>query len=343
MQNYRDVYHHKLNNMKSQILLSGIQPSGDLHIGNYLGAIKLWVELQKSYKVFISIVDHHAITIPQDPKKLRRSTLDLAILLIACGINPKKSVLFLQSQVPAHTELGWILNTITPVSELERMTQFKEKRERAGTLAGLLNYPVLQAADILLYHPDVVPVGEEQLQHLELTRTLVRRFNNRFGQIFKEPKALIKKEVARIKSLDDPTKKMSKSSSNPDSYIALLDSPDEIIRKIKNAVTDSSHEIHYDEESKPAISNLMTLYSAFSGLSHQKIEQKYRGRGYAEFKKDLAGLLIKSMAPIQKKYRELARSEKAVLNILASGDKKANAVASKTLQEVKDKMGFLSI
>lgn len=327
--------------MKNQVLLSGIQPSGNLHIGNYLGAIKQWVELQKSYHVFISIVDLHAITVPQDPKELRKNTLELAALLMACGIDPIKSVLFVQSHVPAHTELGWILNTITPVGELERMTQYKEKRERAGTLAGLLNYPVLQAADILLYQPDVVPVGEDQLQHLEFTRTLARKFNNRFGKVFKEPKALITKDTARIMGLDDPSKKMSKSSANQNSCIFLLDSPEEMRRKIKIAVTDSGRDIRYDEKSKPAVSNLITIYSAFSGMSVSQIEKKYHSKGYVDFKRDLAELLVEKLSPIQKKYRELSQSQKTIVDVLAAGAKRADATASKTLYNAKSKMGFL--
>ena len=220
--------------MPKNILLSGIQPSGsDLTIGNYLGAIKQWVDLQKTYKMFLPIVDEHAITVPQEPERLHENTLTVASLLLACGIDPKKTTLFLQSHVPAHFELAWLLNTMTPVGELERMVQFKEKSEKAGVLAGLLNYPVLQAADILLYQADVVPVGEDQLQHLELTRTIARRFNNRFGETFKEPKALMDKNTARIMGLDDATKKMSKSAASPINFIALLDSPEEIRRKIR--------------------------------------------------------------------------------------------------------------
>jgi len=327
--------------MKGKTILSGIQPSGTLHIGNYLGAIKQWVELQKSYQVFISIVDLHAITVPQDPQELHKNTLELAALLMACGIDPKKSVLFIQSHVPAHTELGWILNTITPVGELERMTQYKEKLERAGTLAGLLNYPVLQAADILLYQPDVVPVGEDQLQHLEFTRTLARKFNSRFGKTLKEPKALIQKEAARIMALDDPSKKMSKSATSINNYISLLDSPGEIRRKIKTAVTDSGREIHYDEKEKPAISNLISIYSAFRGYSLAEVERKYSGKSYVEFKHDLAELLVEKLSPIQKRYNELSQDRKGLLKILQDGAKKADRVASKTLTEAKKKVGFL--
>ena len=306
-----------------------------------MGAIKQWVELQKRYRVFIAIVDLHAITVPQAPKELRKNILDLAVLLIACGIDPKKSVLFIQSHVPAHVELGWILNTLTPVGELERMTQFKEKREKAGTLAGLLNYPTLQAADILLYQPEVVPIGEDQLQHLELMRTLARRFNNRFGKTLKEPKALVTKDTARIMGLDDPTKKMSKSASSPNNYIALLDPPEEIRRKIKIAVTDSGKDIKYDEKNKPAVSNLVLIYSAFSGFSHSQIEKKYKTKGYAEFKKDLAELIIEKLTPTQKKYYELSRNETKIRKILKEGANKAGALANRTLLEVKKKMGFV--
>ncbi|QQG45345.1 MAG: tryptophan--tRNA ligase [Candidatus Sungiibacteriota bacterium] len=323
-------------------LLSGIQPSGNLHIGNYLGAIKHWVELQKKYREFIAIVDLHAITVPQNPKILYQKTLEIAALLLACGINPKKSILFVQSHVPAHTELAWILNTLTPVGELERMTQFKEKQERSGALAGLLNYPILQAADILLYRPDVVPVGEDQLQHIEFTRTLARKFNNRFGKTFKEPKALLQKDAARVMGLDNPAKKMSKSAPSPNNYIALFDSPAQIRRKIKIAVTDSGSEVRYDQKIKPAISNLMTIYSAFAGLSRAQIEKKYRGKGYAEFKNDLGELLVRRLAPIQKKYQTLIKNKKALLAILKQGAKEADKTASVTLRLVKERVGFVS-
>ncbi len=327
--------------MTKKILLSGIKPTGNLHIGNYLGAIKQWVELQKSYRVFIMVADLHAITIPQEPKVLAEKSLETVKLLISCGIDPKKSVLFIQSQVPAHTELSWILNTITPVGELERMTQFKEKKETAGTLAGLLNYPVLQAADILLYQTDAVPIGADQLQHLELTRTLVHKFNNRFGETFKLPKTIIPKDTARIMGLDDPAKKMSKSAANPENYIALLDSPAEIRRKIKTAVTDSGKEVRYDPDTKPAVSNLMTIYGAFSGNNFVEIEKKYTGKGYGEFKTDLAKLLIKKLAPIQKKYHELSQNKKDLLKLLQKNAKEANSIANHTLLVVKKKVGFV--
>lgn len=324
-------------------ILSGIQPSGNLHIGNYLGAIKQWVELQKSYRVFIMIADLHAITTLQDPKELSAKTLEVVALLITCGMDPKKSTLFIQSCVPAHAELAWILNTITPIGELERMTQFKEKQDKAGAFAGLLNYPVLQAADILLYQPDTVPVGEDQLQHLEFTRTLARKFNNRFGNVFKIPQALIQKNSSRVMGLDDPSKKMSKSAESPNNYIAILDSPEEIRHKIKIAVTDSYKEIRYDSTAKPAISNLMEIYASFSGESHSKIEKKYKEKGYAEFKDDLAELLVNKLAPIQKHYRELAQDKKIVLSILREGIIKANKIAQKTLSETQKHVGFICL
>src|SRR3989338_1002961 len=332
--------------MQNKIILSGIQPSGDLHIGNYLGAIKQWVELQKSHRVFVIIVDLHAITVPQDPEKLHAKTLETAALLLACGIDPKKSVLFIQSHVPAHTELMWILNTMTPIGELERMTQYKDKRQMTnskghGTFTGLLNYPVLQAADILLYQPDVVPIGEDQLQHLELTRALARKFNNRFGEAFKEPRPLINNDTKRIMGLDDPSKKMSKSASSPNNYISLLDSPKEIRHKIKIAITDSGQEIKYDLAGKPAISNLMSIYSAFSDLSLADIGKKYHRKEYSEFKKDLNEILVKKLSPIQKKYLELSKDKKSLLATLNCGSKKASKVANQTLTVVKEKVGFV--
>lgn len=327
--------------MLKKILLSGIAPSGNLHIGNYLGAIKQWVDLQKDYRVLAMVADLHAVTTPQEPKDLEEKSLEVVKLLFACGLDNKKSLVFMQSQVPAHTELGWILNTITPVGELERMTQFKEKKEKAGVLAGLLNYPVLQAADVLLYQTDVVPVGEDQFQHLELTRTLANKFNNRFGKTFKVPKALAQKETARIMALDDPSKKMSKSAAHPENYIALLDSRAEIHRKIKTAVTDSGKEIRYDPDTKIAVSNLMTIYGAFSGHSFAEIEKKYAGKGYADFKTELAELLVEKLALIQKKYRELSKDKKSILEILHKNAKETSSIANRTLRAVKKKVGFV--
>ncbi|MFY9461721.1 MAG: tryptophan--tRNA ligase [Candidatus Sungiibacteriota bacterium] len=361
--------------MKDKILFSGIQPSGILHIGNYLGAIKQWVELQDQYRSFFCVVDEHAITVPQDPKELQENTLKTAMIYLAAGIDPKKSTIFVQSHVPAHTELGWILNTMTPLGELERMTQYKDKalrpavrslsgkiisgtppqdttnvRERVEQMitgeakkniyAGLLNYPTLMAADILLYKTNAVPVGEDQLQHVELARSLAERFNNRYGETFVIPKAIVNKSGARIMGLDDPAAKMSKSAQNANNYISLLDSPDEIRKKIKIAVTDSGSEIIYDEKKKPAVSNLLAIYSLFSGKDVNSVENAYNGKGYAEFKEELAEVIVQGLAPLQKRFRELENDKTGVTNVLKEGAKTAREISEKTLKEVKEKMGF---
>ena len=331
--------------IKDKILFSGIQPSGILHIGNYLGAIKQWVELQDQYRSFFCVVDEHAITVPHDPKELRENTLKTAMIYLASGIDPKKSTIFIQSHVPAHTELGWILNTMTPLGELERMTQFKEKRtaqEHAGVYAGLFNYPTLMAADILLYKTNAVPVGEDQLQHVELTRSLAERFNNRYGETFAVPKAIVNKSSARIMGLDDPLAKMSKSAPNANNYISLLDSPDEIRRKIKIAVTDSGSEIIYDEKKKPAVSNLLAIYSLFSGKNVNDVENTYSGKGYAEFKDGLTEIIVQGLAPLQKRFHELEKDRGEVAQVLRDGAAVADKISKKTLSEVKGKMGFLA-
>lgn len=286
------------------------------------------------------IANLEAITTPQEPDALLQNTHELAATLLACGIDPEQSTLFVQSDVPAHSELFWILNTLAPVGELERMTQYKEKRGKAGAMAGLLNYPVLQAADILLYQPEIVPVGEDQLQHLEFTRTLARRFNKRFGNTFIIPRAVVDKNVSRIMGLDDPSKKMSKSSASSNNYILLLDSPDEIQRKIKNAVTDSGKEVVYDKENKPALSNLIAIYAGFSGHTHNEVEKKYAGKGYAEFKTDLAGLLVEKLTPIKKNYERIQKDQKKLNIILRDSGKKAREAAEKTLRDVKRRVGF---
>lgn len=324
-----------------KILLSGIQPSGELHIGNYLGAIKQWVDLQKDYRVFAMIADLHAITVPQEPEELRKKTLEVAALLVACGIDPEKSNIFIQSHVPSHAELAWVLNTITPLGELERMTQFKDKKDKSGEYAGLLNYPVLMAADILLYQTEAVPVGEDQQQHLELTRTLANKFNNRFGETFRVPQAVILKNTGRVMGLDDPAKKMSKSASSTSNYIALLDTPDEIRRKVKIAVTDSGKEVAYDEEAKPAISNLMRIFSAFSGRPMADIEKEYAGKTYTVFKNDLAELIVSALEPIQMHYHELSGDEKTLRGILKSGAEQAHEIAKETLEDAYKKVGFV--
>lgn len=326
-------------------VFSGVQPSGSLHIGNYLGAIKRFVELQEHHEVFYCVVDEHAITVPQDPSRLREDTLGVAAMYLAAGVDPKRSTIFVQSHVPAHTELGWILNTLTPMGELERMTQFKEKgrKQRSGVFAGLFNYPTLMAADILLYQTHIVPVGEDQVQHIELTRSLAERFNNRYGKTFEIPEVLVKKETARILSLTNPAEKMSKSDPSDKSRINLSDSFDAIRVKIKSAVTDSGKEVIYDPKTKPAISNLLVIFSEFSGPSTQELEETYRGKSYVEFKSDLAEAVVTGLSPIQEKFRELMSDAAAVKDTLAIGNEHASKIAGKTLAEVKHKIGFLSL
>ncbi|MDP3770179.1 MAG: tryptophan--tRNA ligase [Candidatus Sungbacteria bacterium] len=354
--------------MKHQSILSGVQPSGKLHIGNYLGAIKQFVALQNEYDAYFCVVDHHAITVPQDPKELREHTLAVAMAYLAAGIDPQKSVIFVQSHVPAHVELGWIFNTMTPLGELERMTQFKDKarpmfrpalydkdlkalpeevqlknmEEASRSIpAGLLNYPTLMAADILLYQPVAVPVGEDQVQHIELTREIARRFNNRFGDTFTIPKPLLQKTSARVMALDDPIKKMSKSAPSETSYIALSDTPDIIRKKIKSATTDSEKEIHYDPGTKAGISNLLSIASEFSGKSIQELEKEFSAASYAVFKDAVAEYIISGLASFQERYQELEKNHDELMKILANGKEKAEAVANKTLRDVKEKMGFL--
>lgn len=324
-----------------KLMLSGVQPSGTLHIGNYLGAIRQWVAMQADHDVFVMIADLHAITVPQKPAELCAKTMEVAALLLAAGIDPERSTLFVQSHVPAHTELAWILNTLTPLGELERMTQFKDKKDKAGELAGLFNYPVLMASDVLLYQTAVVPVGEDQLQHLELTRTLAHKFNTRFGETFKIPEALITKDTGRIMGLDDPGRKMSKSAASPTNYIALLDTPDDIRLKIKAAVTDSGREIVYDEEKKPAIANLLRIFSACSERTISELQDQYRGASYAGFKNDLAEAVVGKLAPIQQRYATLMADEKALMEILRAAAGRAGDVAEKTLRDAKHKVGFL--
>jgi len=319
-----------------------VAPSGVIHIGNYLGAIKNWLELQENYECIFCVVDLHAITVPQDPPKLKNKILEVAKIYLAAGVNPAKSIVFVQSHVKEHAELCWILNTLAKIPELERMTQFKEKSQehRQSVNLGLFDYPVLMAADILLYKTQVVPVGEDQQQHVELARTLAGRFNKNFGETFIVPEALIKKEGARIMALDDPTKKMSKSAKSPLNYIALTDPPDLIREKIKKAVTDSGKEIIYGPD-KPALSNLLTIYSLLTGESIKELEKQYRGRGYAEFKNDLAEMIVKFLKPFQEKYADLDKNPDYMIKILHDGAQKAREIAEKTMKEVKDKIGLI--
>jgi len=323
-------------------IFSGMRPTGQLHIGNYFGAAKNWLELQKKHNCIFAVVDYHGITTPFDPKKIQKDIMDVVLDYLAAGINPKKSILMIQSHIPEHTELAWILGTLTPLGELERMTQFKEKAQQhqKNVNAGLFVYPILMAADILLYKTNLVPVGHDQLQHVELARTLARKFNNKFNEVFPIPRAQLPKIGARIMSLNDPAEKMSKSLG-PQSYIALSDSLDVIRKKIKTAVTDSGKEIKYDEKKKPAISNLLTIYRLFSNKSIVDLEKKYKNKGYAEFKKDLAEVIIKGLKPFQEKRKKLEKNPQLIKKILAEGEKKAEKIAKETIKEVKKKMGLI--
>jgi len=326
-----------------KIVFSAVQPSGALHIGNYLGAIKNWVELQKNYRCIFCIADYHAITLKQNPRILKKKIFELVCIYLSADINPKKSIIFVQSQVPYHTELAWILNCITKISELKRMTQFKQKSKEhpEKVNVGLFDYPVLMASDILLYQTDLVPVGKDQKQHIELTRSLARRFNKEFGKTFKIPKALIKKQSEKIMGLDNPLKKMSKSAEDPYNYIALTDTPKLIREKIKKAITDSGKEIKYDKEKKPGISNLLTIYSLLSKKSIPQLENQYKNKTYAEFKKDLAEVIIKSLTPFQEKLKYYQSKPEYVKNILEQGRKKAEKISQATIKEAKKKLGLL--
>ncbi len=321
-------------------IFSGIQPSGVITLGNYIGAMKQFVELQHDYNCYFCIVDQHAITVPQDRLALRKNIRSLAAFYLAVGIDPNKSTLFIQSEVPAHAQAGWILQCIAYIGELERMTQFKDKSAgKEAVSAGLLTYPPLMAADILLYSTDIVPVGEDQKQHIELTRDLAERFNKRYGDIFTIPEARIPKIGARIMSLTDPTKKMSKSDPNQKSYITLLDDAKTIEKKVKSAVTDSEGIIRYDKENKPGVSNLLTIYSILANEPIEQLEGRYAGKGYGEFKADVAQVIIDTLAPIQQKYYDLMESSK-LDDILDEGAEKANRVASKMLKKMENAIGL---
>ena len=324
-------------------ILSGIQPSGTLHIGNYLGAIKQWIELQQEHECLFLIVDLHAITEPYEPKEMQQRTKNIALDYLALGLDPKRCTLFVQSHIPEHTELMWLLTTVAQIGELERMTQYKDKAQqfaKQGVNAGLLLYPVLMAADILLYKTEGVPVGEDQVQHLELTRTIAKRFNSRFGNLFPEPKAILAQQGARIMSLQEPTKKMSKSHVE-DSYIALSDVPDLIRKKIKRAVTDSGTEIVYDPNGKPALSNLLTIFSAFSGKDAKELVREYRSRGYDIFKKELGEVVGRELSLFQQKRKRLENTPEYIDAVLETGRNAARNIAQKTLHEVKEKMGLI--
>ena len=334
-----------------KIIFSGVQPSGVLHLGNYLGAIKQFVALQNEgidpesssgrTECVFCIVDLHAITVPQDPEKLKKNILSVAAMYLACGLDPEKSTIFVQSTRPEHSELAWILNCYTYMGELSRMTQFKEKaaKQHEGVNAGLFDYPVLMAADILLYQTTDVPVGEDQKQHVELTRNLAERFNKKYSQTLIVPNILINKQNARIMGLDDPTQKMSKSASSPANYIALTDEAEAVREKIRRAVTDSGSEVRQSAE-KPAISNLLNIFSGISGKSIPELEQEFAGKNYVDFKSALAEAIIEFLTPIQKKYQALMNKPEKLRGILDAGAKKLEPTAQKTLSDVKDKVGL---
>ncbi|MFH1894877.1 MAG: tryptophan--tRNA ligase [Patescibacteria group bacterium] len=323
-------------------IFSGIQPTGEIHIGNYLGAIKQWVSLQEKNECVFCIVDLHALTAPYDQKKLQELILEKAIAYIAAGIDPEKSIIFVQSAVKEHAELAWLLNTVTPVGDLTRMTQYKEKSKKyeKNLNAGLLNYPVLMAADILLYQTEAVPVGQDQQQHVELAREIARRFNQKFGQAFQIPKAQLPEMGAKIMSLQKSDRKMSKSDAE-ESYIGLFDEPDAIKSKIAKAVTDAGKAIKYNPELKAGVSNLLTIYSLFSGLTCKEVEKKFKKKGYADLKKQLADLLILKLESFRRKRKELLQREVYVKEILKHGARRAQVIAQTTMQDVKGKMGLI--
>ena len=326
-------------------ILSGSAPSGHLCIGNYLGALKNWVELQEEYDCIYVIVDLHAITTQQKPSELRKQSLSFLAQYVACGIDPEKSTIIIQSQVPQHAELSWVLSTMTYMGELNRMTQFKEKSKRynENINAGLYTYPILMASDILLYQADLVPVGADQKQHLELTRNLAQRFNSRYSDTFTIPEPFIPKIGARIMSLQDPTKKMSKSDTDLNNVITLLDKPDIIRKKLKRAVTDSGKRILFDPEKRLGVANLMNLYSGLTGLEISAIESHFDGKMYSDLKIELSELTIDTLKPIQNEYDKIMGDRSFLNSILENGRTKANKIAVKTLRKVYNKIGFLPI
>jgi len=322
-------------------IFSGVQPSGNLTIGNYLGAIKQFVELQHEAEAYYCVVDLHALTVPQDPEGLRKASREIAQLYLACGVDPSKATVFIQSHVKAHAELGWLLQCATYMGELNRMTQYKDKSEgKANVNVGLFTYPVLMAADILLYDTTHVPVGDDQKQHIELTRDVAERFNKRYGDIFVIPEPHIREFGARIMALDNPTKKMSKSAESEASRIAILESPESFKKKIMRAVTDTENEIRFDEENKPGVSNLLTIYSLFSDTPVETLVERYQGRGYGDLKKDLVEVMSDKLGNIQERFREL--DDPAELDrILREGAEKAAAKAEQVLNRVKEAMGLV--
>ncbi len=326
-------------------VLSGIQPTaGSFHLGNYLGAVRQWVALQESHDAFYMLADLHAITVPQDPAELRANTRLAAAQLLAAGLDPDRCTLFVQSHVPEHAQLGWLMNCFTGFGEASRMTQFKDKSAKQGAdraTVGLFTYPILQVADILLYQANEVPVGEDQRQHIELTRDLAERFNGRFGPTFTVPKAYILKETAKIYDLQDPSVKMSKSASTPKGLVNLLDEPKATAKKVKSAVTDTDTVIRYDVDGKPGVSNLLTIYSTLTGTGIPELEQKYVGKGYGALKTDLAEVMVDFVTPFRERTQSYLDDPETLDSILAKGAEKARAVAAETLSQAYEKVGFL--
>lgn len=327
---------------QKKIIFSGMQPSGTITLGNYLGALKNWTNLQDDYNSLYCIVDMHAITVRQDPATLRKNARDLMMLYLAAGLDPEKNIIYMQSHVPAHAELAWILNCFTYMGELNRMTQFKDKSQKHGDNinAGLFTYPVLMAADILLYQTDLVPVGVDQRQHLELARDIAIRFNNAYGDTFKVPEGYIPKVGAKIMSLQEPTKKMSKSDEDENAVIRITDAPEVIMRKFKRAVTDSDAAVRFDEVNKPGISNLMTIYSSITGQTMEQIENEFAGKGYGDFKVKVGEAVVEELRPLQTRFKELSGDKAYIDGIIKKNAETANYLATKTLRKVQKKVGF---
>lgn len=329
--------------MSKKIILSGIQSTGKLTLGNYLGAINNWVQMQEEYDCYYMIANLHSLTVRNDPETLRNNTLKVLAMYVAAGLDPEKNTIFIQSQVKEHAELGWILDCYTYMGELSRMTQFKDKaaKHADNINAGLFTYPALMAADILLYQANLVPVGQDQQQHLEITRDIAERFNKLYGKTFTIPEGYYGKASAKIMGLQDPTAKMSKSATNPNDVILLEDEPDVIIKKFKKAVTDSENKVRFDPENKPGVSNLMQIYSSITGLKMEEIEKKFENSGYGDFKTKVAETVAAKLEPIQRKYKELLENKEYLEKIYTEGANRARKLASKTLDEVKERIGIL--
>lgn len=327
---------------QKKVIFSGMQPSGTITLGNYIGALKNWINLQDDYNCLYCIVDMHAITVRQEPAMLRKNSRDLMMMYMAAGLDAEKNIIYMQSHVSAHAELAWILNCFTYMGELSRMTQFKDKSQKQGDSinAGLFTYPALMASDILLYQTDLVPVGIDQRQHLELTRDIAMRFNNIYGETFKVPEPYISKVGAKIMSLQDPTKKMSKSDEDINASVTIIDDPDTIIRKFKRAVTDSDTVVRFDEVNKPGISNLMTIYSVITGRTMTQIEQEFEGKGYGDFKLKVGEAVVEELRPLQTRFKELAADKAYVDAVMKKNAETANYLGAKTLRKVQKKVGF---